>query len=100
MKTDVYRLIDPRNGETFYVGRGKGNRVFSHIRADPLHSGGRNCPVAQFVIEIEGPTLKSCYIIKLGEQIVWREPASWEDWERFNELKVLLRDGTVLGSQP
>lgn len=27
----VYRLIDPRNGETFYVGKGKGNRIFSHI---------------------------------------------------------------------
>ena len=27
----VYRLIDPRNGETFYVGRGKGNRVFAHV---------------------------------------------------------------------
>ncbi len=30
----VYRLIDPRNGETFYVGKGKGNRVFSHARAE------------------------------------------------------------------
>ncbi|MCK4860758.1 MAG: hypothetical protein KAS85_02440 [Rhodobacteraceae bacterium] len=29
----VYRLIDPRNGETFYVGKGKGNRVFSHVSA-------------------------------------------------------------------
>jgi hypothetical protein len=28
----VYRLIDPRNGETFYVGKGKGNRVFQHIK--------------------------------------------------------------------
>ncbi len=27
----VYRLIDPRNGETFYVGRGVGNRVFQHV---------------------------------------------------------------------
>jgi len=27
----VYRLIDPRNGETFYVGKGKGNRIFAHI---------------------------------------------------------------------
>jgi hypothetical protein len=34
LKTYVYRLIDPRNGETFYVGKGKGNRVFAHIRAE------------------------------------------------------------------
>ena len=30
----MYRLIDPRNGETFYVGRGVGNRVFAHSRAE------------------------------------------------------------------
>jgi hypothetical protein len=29
----VYRLIDPRNGETFYVGKGKNNRVFDHINS-------------------------------------------------------------------
>jgi hypothetical protein len=34
LKTYVYRLIDPRNGETFYVGKGKGNRVFAHIRTE------------------------------------------------------------------
>ena len=28
----VYRLIDPRNGQTFYVGKGKGNRVFQHVK--------------------------------------------------------------------
>jgi uncharacterized protein len=27
----VYRLVDPRNDETFYVGRGYGNRVFAHV---------------------------------------------------------------------
>lgn len=32
LKTYVYRLIDPRSGETFYVGKGKGNRVFAHVR--------------------------------------------------------------------
>lgn len=26
----VYRLIDPTNGQTFYVGKGKNNRVFAH----------------------------------------------------------------------
>jgi len=25
-----YRLIDPRNGSTFYVGRGQGDRIFAH----------------------------------------------------------------------
>lgn len=34
LKTYVYRLIDPRNGETFYVGKGKGDRVFAHVRGD------------------------------------------------------------------
>jgi hypothetical protein len=32
LQTYVYRLIDPRNGETFYVGKGQGDRVFAHIR--------------------------------------------------------------------
>lgn len=27
----VYRLIDPRNAATFYIGKGKGNRLFAHI---------------------------------------------------------------------
>jgi uncharacterized protein len=31
LKCYVYRLIDPMNGETFYVGRGQGNRVFDHV---------------------------------------------------------------------
>jgi uncharacterized protein len=34
LQTYVYRLIDPRNGETFYVGKGRGNRVFAHIHAE------------------------------------------------------------------
>lgn len=29
----IYRLIDPRNGETFYVGKGKGSRLFQHVKA-------------------------------------------------------------------
>ncbi len=34
LKYYVYRLIDPRNGETFYVGKGKGQRIFDHVKGD------------------------------------------------------------------
>jgi len=34
LKTHVYRLVDPRNGETFYIGKGRGDRVFAHVRVD------------------------------------------------------------------
>lgn len=34
LKTYVYRLIDPRNGETFYVGKGTGDRIFAHVRGE------------------------------------------------------------------
>ena len=27
----VYKLIDPRNGNVFYVGKGQGNRIFDHV---------------------------------------------------------------------
>src|SRR5260221_2593738 len=30
----VYRLIDPRSGTTFYVGRGRDNRVLSHAAGE------------------------------------------------------------------
>ena len=38
----VYRLIDPRNGQTFYVGKGQGDRVFQHAKGvsdDPTDHG-------------------------------------------------------------
>lgn len=31
LKYYVYRLVDPRNGHTFYVGKGKDDRVFHHV---------------------------------------------------------------------
>jgi hypothetical protein len=44
LKTYVYRLIDPRNGETFYVGKRHGDRVFMHIReqVDEVDEEGHN----------------------------------------------------------
>ncbi|MBZ5697791.1 MAG: hypothetical protein LAN18_04520 [Acidobacteriia bacterium] len=31
LKSYVYVYVDPRNSESFYVGRGKGNRSFAHL---------------------------------------------------------------------
>ncbi len=28
----VYRPVDPRNGDTFYVGKGQGDRIFAHAQ--------------------------------------------------------------------
>lgn len=35
----MYRLIDPRNGETFYVGKGKNDRLFEHVKELKLEKG-------------------------------------------------------------
>lgn len=41
----VYRLVDPRNNETFYVGRGVKNRVFDHMEeAESARLSGRKSP--------------------------------------------------------
>lgn len=55
MQYYVYELIDPRNGLTFYVGKGRGKRISSHVksaksglignvpkhkRIDAIHSAG------------------------------------------------------------
>lgn len=39
----VYRLVDPRNGKTFYVGKGRGNRVFAHAKEALRNYNGNNC---------------------------------------------------------
>lgn len=31
------------------------------------------------------------YVITAGEQVVWRELAYYEDWERFHEVKAILK---------
>lgn len=52
LKTYVYRLIDPRNGETFYVGKGQGNRVFAHIREEESLEGDELDPKLERIRQI------------------------------------------------
>jgi hypothetical protein len=48
----VYRLIDPRNGETFYVGKGQGNRLFAHIREEGTFEGEELDPKLERIRQI------------------------------------------------
>lgn len=61
----VYRLIDPRNGETFYVGKGQGDRVFQHAAGAAklgFQEGGLDAKI-QRIKEIHSAGLEVGYVL-------------------------------------
>lgn len=63
LKWYVYRLIDPRNGETFYVGKGKENRVFTHAAGVPDGDAVVSHPVLQRIKEVQMAGLAVSHVI-------------------------------------
>ena len=67
LKHYVYRLIDPRNGETFYVGKGQGDRVFAHAQAIPAEGENDDTlvsdPKYQRIREIRNAGLEVIHVI-------------------------------------
>ena len=64
LKHYVYRLIDPRNGETFYVGKGQGNRVFQHARAALKANESAEADLRlETIREIKHQNLEAIYLI-------------------------------------
>lgn len=68
----VYRLIDPRNGQTFYVGKGRGNRVFAHANDELKNYRGKSyieedeseeSEKIKQIREIRNANLKVIYVI-------------------------------------
>ncbi len=64
LKRYVYRLIDPRNGETFYVGKGQGNRIFDHVKGVlDAEDKGIADPKLQRIREISAADLEVGHVI-------------------------------------
>ena len=64
LKNYVYRLIDPRDGSTFYVGRGQGNRVFDHVKQSLKAADHKKEDLRlETIRKIEGLGLKPIHVI-------------------------------------
>lgn len=61
----VYRLIDPRDGHTFYVGKGRRNRVFDHAHGqfDAVDGDGQLPPKLALIRSIRAEGLEVGHII-------------------------------------
>ncbi|KAA9370171.1 hypothetical protein H9643_01020 [Ochrobactrum sp. Sa2BUA5] len=62
----VYRLIDPRDGKTFYVGKGRGDRVFQHVKEVESISTDQNSimnPKLETIAEIKRAGFEVKYLI-------------------------------------
>ena len=59
----VYRLIDSRNGQTFYVGKGKGNRVFEHIKCALKENASKENLKYKIIKEIKAAGLDVLHVI-------------------------------------
>ena len=60
LRNYVYRLVDPRNGETFYVGEGKDDRIFKHLRT---FKSGKTSSTYDRIKEIYDSGLEVIHII-------------------------------------
>jgi len=61
----VYRLIDPRDGSVFYIGKGKGNRVYAHLNEALAYQGDEDATSAKIhqIRQIKNANLEPIHII-------------------------------------
>ena len=81
----VYRLIDPRNGQTFYVGKGRDNRIFQHVKdAQSLENSEEDIESLKIrtIREIKRAGLEPLHVIHrsgLDEQVAFEVEAALID---------------------
>ena len=65
LKFYVYRLIDPRNGETFYVGKGQGNRIFAHAKGEFIDSDSPDLEEREDAVDLNLQRIKEILAVGL-----------------------------------
>lgn len=86
----VYRLVDPRDNKTFYVGKGKGNRVFSHVNGEIPADEDRASAKLEKIRDIRSAGLDVIHIIHrhgLDEAVAYEVEAALIDaYPEINNL--------------
>lgn len=70
----VYRLIDPRNGETFYIGKGKDDRVFAHCRGAVGIGADAFSDKIQRILDVRNSGFEVAHVIHrhgMDEETAW-----------------------------
>ncbi len=85
LKWYVYRLIDPRNGETFYIGKGENNRIFQHAK------GAMSSTVDEYGTDLKLKRIKDINAVGLDVgQVIHRH--NIEDEKVALEIEAALID--------
>ena len=98
----VYRLIDPRNAETFYVGKCHGDRVFMHVARKVATDGDILSPKLQRIDQIQKAGLEVEQIIHrhgLDEQTAFEVEAALIDAYPSLEKAVRGKHSRMRGAE-
>ncbi|MFD2552015.1 hypothetical protein ACFSQP_09320 [Bizionia sediminis] len=98
LKYYVYLLLDPDTNLPFYVGKGKGNRVFNHIEsAEKGHSGTEKLEIIQSFL-LKGKKIKHVIVRHgLNEKTAFHIEAALLDTFYFIPTFKEFRKGNIQG---
>lgn len=98
LKYYVYLLISPLDNKIFYIGKGKGNRVFDHAKASPLDwLENDKLDIIREII-LKGQKVKY-YILRHGmtEAEAFLVESVFIDFMTFNDFSFIAKISNIAG---